>query len=236
MTNFWGKEICHINGGEIFLIKWPGNENVTINFVLQVREKYFLLVDIHKETYWSRYNTLTEELQTKSEILDYLEYLQTSGEAEVVFLGQLFDMDTYEKVVSNCLNETNLLQLKRRKRFIARRINLLANTILKKFQLQEDIRSLDYMSGDLLYVFNRKRKMISKERLTVVGDRLLLLPVDRTCTTPIIEEAMTIEEFYQYLYELIVSEKCHIVWESVFRKELPDVTFSLDSSVAVVAK
>lgn len=230
MDNLGRRCFHEVTGGDVFSIKWSNSKKITIDIVLHMGYEQFFLVDIDQEKYWSQYNTLVDEPQTSSDIVNFFEFLQESGEAEVMFLGKLNKKEIYHQIASLYPDYEDLSRRKNKIKIITRSIDTLINKIIDNYELQQQIQGLTLMSGDILHTFSQVGGLIEKERLTIVGQDCLLLPINRKVKTPIQEEVMKKEELLEYLFNLVVAEGCYLVWESTFRKELPNITLSLRKS------
>lgn len=234
--NLFEQKLHDIAGGEVFSIKWSNPEKVTTTAILHMGYEKYYLVDLGKKEYWFEYNTLVEELQSDTEIVDYLCYLRQSGQAEVTYLGKLHKEETYEQILSIQPSFSELYWLRDNTSSVSHAIDNLIEKIFENYLLKEKIEKIKFASGDILNVYTQDGTLVSKERLIIVGTDGLLLPINRKVDTPIEEEIIKREELIQYIFDLVVHEGYSLVWQHVFQKQLRKISLSLKNSRPMIAK
>lgn len=226
MGSLDGNIMNSISGGEVFFVYWLKSDKKSFNIVLNIQEDDFYFVELGKGDYWTRYETLIEEVQPKEDIVDYLEFLYDSEEVNVQFLGKMNKDETYRNILSLIEREPNLDWRPNKKASISKSVNDFLSSIRKLHTVQQEIDNLPIKSGDVIYSFSSKGHLIGKERLTQVGDKFVILPIKRKVNVSE-DEKMTNAELFEYLFYLVVEEKSTLVWDSTFYSQKGNIAITL---------
>lgn len=217
MDSIEGNSWNELTGGEIFSIKWSQSNKKSLHIVLPVSDEEFYFVELGEDTYWTKYETLIEEIQPLEDIVDYLEYLVNSQDATVEFMGKLNKEETYLKIYQEVSKDPIMDWRKSKTITFSKTINDFISTVRKMYTLMQEIHELPIRSGDVMSTFNVKGQPVVKERLTQVSENgYVILPIKRVVETSQEDEEMPKEELYEYIYSLATEEKRSIVWQSTF--------------------
>lgn len=181
-----------------------------VNLVVDLQKKdKCLLIDLLNPDEIS-FDFFKREIQTKEEILSFLDYLEASGEGEIEFLGStdkrqdmlliLPFMRSYKK---------NIRTVSELRDYVA----ALISKLLYSYQIYEYICNLPLQNGDII-TLSRNNVRISEEKVVCLDNgKYMLLPTEWDVLDED-EEVITHEDLCDYLFHLIIEENHSIIYTS----------------------
>lgn len=211
-----------LNGDLISVISVKSNK-ISYYLVHEFFDDDYILIDLLEKNQISTMEKFLTEIQSKKEIIEYLEYITKSDEVLIQYLGNIYDIDTFDYICRILDCQVENLQ------------NFIRDVVLKidyLYNQTNKILGISLKSGNVLNIFDNDGHLISEEKILKISkSEFVCIPKNKKLSDINIEdEKISEDELLDYLYTLIAFE--NVTFE--IKKTIPLPIHSANKKILIV--